>query len=279
MKKIFSLFAAVLMAGSMMANSFQLTFVEGTTEGSDVTTSWVATSDLTDIFATGSDMVDSLKVVSKVYGARPGCGSKFGTSSAAGELTFSVNVKIDSVVLSAAMYGASEGGDGYVIGNDTVTLSAGNKVFENHTWIPAAETHEISIKQVKAAKGRFYLNGITVYYTAGEPQPEPTYNYYLVGTLSENGWDQTKAMPMAGDSIVRHMAAGTYEFKVLPTLGSWDGALGYANVDLECSSENVRQSGENVQLILHEAGDVKIKVVAGWMCVTGVFGEPVAADW
>lgn len=105
-----------------------------------------------------------------------------------------------------------------------------------------------------------------------------TINYWLVGPAAENGWDQTKAMPMPGDSIVRHLAAGTYEFKVLTQEASWTGALGYADLNAEASSANVFGS-DNVCFELENEGDVIIKVVEGQIVVLGTFKEQVVADY
>ena len=99
--------------------------------------------------------------------------------------------------------------------------------------------------------------------------------YYLVGTATENGWDQTKATLMQDDEITRTLKAGTYEFKVLPTLGSWSGALGYSDVNAECSSEGYQNNGGNVKVTLKEDGDLTVKIVDKKICVTGAFGEAV----
>lgn len=113
--------------------------------------------------------------------------------------------------------------------------------------------------------------------TGGDPtpDPEPTYNYYLVGTAAENGWNEGQAMPMVDDQIVRSLAAGVYEFKILTTLGEWDGALGYSDVNEECSSEGYKNNNGNVKIVLAKAGDVTIKVVKGKICVTGEIGGTV----
>lgn len=109
--------------------------------------------------------------------------------------------------------------------------------------------------------------------------PAPaTINYWLVGTAAKNGWDETAAMPLAGDSIVRHLTAGIYQFKVLVAEASWTGALGYANLNTTASSANVFGS-DNVCFELENEGDVTIKVVEGQIVVLGTFKEQVAYDY
>ena len=100
---------------------------------------------------------------------------KFGTSSIAGTLKFALkNMSIDSVIVKAAMYGESEGGDGFSVNGTAFTLSAGNKVFENVKYVPAGEITALEIVQTKAAKGRFYITAITVYPKEGGVTPPAT---------------------------------------------------------------------------------------------------------
>lgn len=157
---------------------------------------------------------------------------------------------------------------------DTVlTTEGGFKKFV-YTYSYAEPGKFFNIKDDLA--GALYIDSIYVTY---EQKEEPaTINYWLVGTAAENGWDQTAAMPMPGDSIVRHLAAGTYEFKVLTQEASWTGALGYANLNAEASSPNVFGS-DNVAFELENEGDATIKVVDGQIVVLGNFKEQVQADY
>ena len=76
---------------------------------------------------------------------------------------------MDSIVISAAKYGDTEGADGFKVfivnQTDTAffTLSAGNKTFENCVWKPAGEVTTIRINQTTAANQRFYVKSITIY--------------------------------------------------------------------------------------------------------------------
>jgi len=104
---------------------------------------------------------------------------KFGTQSGAGELAFALanETEVDSIVIRAAMYSDSEGGDGFSVNGTAFTLSRGNKKFEDKVWKPTGKVSSIDIVQTKASKGRFYLTSITIYpKTQGggdDPQPEP----------------------------------------------------------------------------------------------------------
>lgn len=97
---------------------------------------------------------------------------KFGTSSAAGTLKFALkDMNVDSIIFRAAMYGDSEGGEGFTVNGTSFTLSRGNKKFENLKYVPAGEITALEIVQNKANKGRFYMTSITVYPKAETPQP------------------------------------------------------------------------------------------------------------
>lgn len=108
--------------------------------------------------------------------------------------------------------------------------------------------------------------------------------YYLVGTLAENGWTAESATEIPDEGLVRSVAAGTYEFKVLTTLGSWDDALNYTNVNAECSSEGYEDGdNHNIKVVLANDGDVTVKVVDGQICVSVALNEVVEpvfeCDW
>ena len=129
------------------------------------------------------------KYKDKVTGDSVFSNIKFGTSSAIGELKFALkNMNVDSVIFRAAMYGDSEGGEGFSVNGTAFALSAGNKKFEDLKYVPAGEIAFLDIVQTKANKGRFYLTSITVYPKSGETPVEPTLanGYYLIG---QNGWD------------------------------------------------------------------------------------------
>lgn len=185
MKKIFSFLAAVLFAGSMMAAPYTLTFNYFNNTGSDKSDAETTLAGLFDAASMAYVDAEAPFTINKVYLGRKykdqATGDsifsniKFGTSSIAGTLKFALkNMSIDSVIVKAAMYGASEGGDGFSVNGTPFTLSAGNKVFENVKYVPAGEITALEIVQTKAAKGRFYITAITVYPKEGGVTPPAT---------------------------------------------------------------------------------------------------------
>lgn len=100
---------------------------------------------------------------------------------------------------------------------------------------------------------------------------ETTTNYYVVG--SENligtgkGWNPDKASQMTNTDGVysitfsKKAASTKYEFKILPTLGSWKGQIGHSsNVSSGSSGVKVdgNNNGGNIEFTLSEQSDVTI---------------------
>ncbi|HCI60064.1 MAG TPA: hypothetical protein DE313_04555 [Ruminococcus sp.] len=100
---------------------------------------------------------------------------------------------------------------------------------------------------------------------------ETTTNYYVVG--SENligtgkGWNPDKASQMTNTDGVysitfsKKAASTKYEFKILPTLGSWVGQIGHSsNVSSGSSGVKVdgNNNGGNIEFTLSEQSDVTI---------------------
>ncbi|MBR6118471.1 MAG: hypothetical protein IKQ11_06425, partial [Paludibacteraceae bacterium] len=174
MRKLFSFIAAVLFAGSMMANPYTLTFNYYDNTGSDKSSAETTLDGLFDaasmnyVDATADFTIDKVylgrKYKDKVSGDSIFSNIKFGSSSAVGTLKFALkDMAVDSVIFRAAMYGDSEGSDGFSVNGTAFTLSAGNKSFENLKYVPAGDITALEIVQTKASKGRFYLTSITVY--------------------------------------------------------------------------------------------------------------------
>lgn len=173
MKKTITFVAALLLCVGAFAESYTLNFVETSSD-----------SDGSNVYSKGNNPTEYIKNVfgdttyiasidtrDNVYPARKGCGAKFGTSSKKGILAFTLAnpTEVDSIVISAAKYGDTEGADGFKVfivnQTDTAffTLSAGNKTFENCVWKPAGEVKTIRINQTTAANQRFYVKNITIY--------------------------------------------------------------------------------------------------------------------
>lgn len=183
MKKFFSFFAALLFAGSMMAaEPYTLKFNYFDNAGSDKSTAETKLSGLFDaaslayLDTTAATTLENVYLGRKYKDAASGdsifSNIKFGTSSKAGTLKFALkNMAVDSVVFRAAMYGKSEGTDGFTVNGTAFTLSAGNKVFENVTYVPSGNITALEIVQAKASSGRFYMTSITVYPKSGVVPP------------------------------------------------------------------------------------------------------------
>ena len=169
MKKTITFVAALLLCVGAFAEPYTLNFVEWSQTNEDDSTIYV--KGVETIFgAEALVYVDAINTRDNVYPARIGCGAKFGTQSKKGILAFTLAnpTEVDSIVISAAKYGDTEGADGFKVfivnQTDTAffTLSAGNKTFENCVWKPAGEVKTIRINQTTAAQ-RFYVKSITIY--------------------------------------------------------------------------------------------------------------------
>lgn len=246
--------------------------------------------------ANGS-LIDSLQnaagfvtctATSNAYGGRIGYGCKLGSGKATGDFTLALvePALYDSIVVYASSYSATEGSLS-INGGDAIDLTDGgvsNKVLRNIVYIP---TDTVKTFSVATTAKRAYVKSITFYPKAVTPEPEPvvTPNYYLIGSF--NNWNLATSLPFATekDTIVVNWAAGTYTFKVVTpqiidgTDVNWTSALGASQVDPECSSEGVETDGTNVKVTLANDGEVKINFVAGYLCITGEFGEVVITGW
>lgn len=123
--------------------------------------------------------------------------------------------------------------------------------------------------------GKYYYDGS--WYTRAElEKPVGKATYFLIGSF--NNWKLDTALPMYDDEITVEWAAGAYEFKVVKDR-SWDGALGYSDVDAECSDGGYEQAGTNVKVVLAEDGEVIVAVTAeGKLCLTGDFGGTIVVS-
>ena len=110
---------------------------------------------------------------------------------------------------------------------------------------------------------------------------QPTINYYLIGSDSVIGaWAGANAVAMVGDSAVVTLPAGVCEFKIVPSDWNWENALTFADLDNACSSDGIMSGDQgNIKVNMAAAGELKVKVVAGKLCVTGNFVVSVAASY
>lgn len=173
MKKTITFVAALLLCVGAFAESYTLNFVETSSD-----------SDGSNVYSKGNNPTEYIKNVfgdttyiasidtrDNVYPARKGCGAKFGGETKAGFIAFTLAnpTEVDSIVISAAKYGDTEGADGFKVfivnQKDTAffPLSAGKRKFENCVWKPEGEVTTIRINQTTAAKQRFYVKSFTIY--------------------------------------------------------------------------------------------------------------------
>ena len=193
---------------------------------------------------------------------------KLGSSSATGELKFTLAkpTQVDSIVFRAAMYSATEGGDGFKVNGENYTLSAGKLVFENKVWTPEGEVATIDLVQNKANKGRFFLTSITVYPKKAAPEPPaPAAKFYVTGDttfLSDAGYPGLSWNPDAIKSItdtIKLAVKEGVEYKLKVTLdGSWNTVKGYS--DLTTKPEGVTTDNDN-NIIFKLAGDSVITII------------------
>ena len=262
MRKLFSFIAAVLFAGSMMANPYTLTFNYYDNAGSDKSSAETTLDGLFDaasmnyVDATADFTIDKVylgrKYKDKVSGDSIFSNVKFGSSSAAGTLKFALkDMAVDSVIFRAAMYGDSEGSDGFSVNGTAFTLSAGNKTFENLKYVPAGDITALEIVQTKASKGRFYLTSITVYPKQGgvtPPAPEDTWTVAGEPTTAfGSSWtpsDASNDMVKQEDGSYKwertglELGAGTIKFKVVKN-HAWDEAYPAQNYELAIAEAGI----------------------------------------
>ena len=177
MKKLFSLFAAVLFAGSMMADSYTITFKDNGAGSSDATTSLTSTN-VADYVAEGADYVSAVAVSGKVYNGQEGYGLKFGNSSNPGSVTLTLATAVTptSIVMNASPWSATEGA-GLLQDSVYETKSTGAKgTFADFAYEYDGATQVTTIIVGTSTK-RGYVKSITVNYgevTPVEPETIPT---------------------------------------------------------------------------------------------------------
>ena len=171
MKKIFSIFAAVLFAGSMMADSFTISFKDAGAGQGDSNTSLTSTT-VADYVAAGADYVSAVAVSGKVYNGQDGYGLKFGNSSNPGSitLTLAASVTPTSIVMNASPWSATEG-SGLLQDSIFATKSTGAKgTFADFTYVYDGATAVTTIVVGTSAK-RGYVKSITINCEGGEVVP------------------------------------------------------------------------------------------------------------
>lgn len=169
MKKLFSLLAAVLFAGSMMAGSYTITFKDsGTGKDGSNTISTVET-----IISEGGANVSAIATATNVYNASTGRGIKLGKAKAAGELvmTLAQEVKATSIVVNVRKYSDTE--KAFTIQGKEFTAGDGEDAAGvTYTYENATAITSISLGSLK----RIYITSVTVNFE-GELAPAAVANY------------------------------------------------------------------------------------------------------
>lgn len=250
--------------------AFKLTF-NGTGEaGKDASAALAA--EVEAIFdAASAPYVASVQEATKVYAGRPidddNSSLKFGTSSAAGSLAFTLAtpVEVDSIIVNAAQYGnnAAE----VTVNGVKFDLTAGNKVPTDCKLVANGEISQITIEQTGSE--RIYLRYITVYAkTSPTPPTPPTPVTLPVVALAGgmNGWSADANILVAAEdslsaSVKVALEAGDVEFKIVSD-GKWlslngedpDGLYSFHRDWTTASHVNVID-GRNFKLTADVAGD------------------------
>ena len=174
MKKLFSLFAAVLFAGSMMADSYTITFKDNGAGSADATSSLTSTN-VADYVAEGADYVSAVAVSGKVYNGQEGYGLKFGNSSNPGSITLTLAAAVTptSIVMNASPWSGTEV-SGLLQDSVYETKSTGAKgSFADFTYNYDGAT-EVTTIIVGTSVKRGYVKSVTVNYEGGGVTPPAT---------------------------------------------------------------------------------------------------------
>ena len=245
MRKLFSFIAAVLFAGSMMADSYTISFKETGTD-SDSNTGLTSTTPA-DYIATGAEYVTSVAATGKVYNARTGRGLKFGNSSNPGAvtLTLAAPVQATSIVVQARAYNDTEKS---LKIQDKEDYQATTTVAEyTYTY---AEATEISTITVGTASKRGYVVSVTVNYGGGVTPPTPEDTWTVAGeptTAFGSSWtpsDASNDMVKQEDGSYKwertglELGAGTIKFKVVKN-HAWDEAYPAQNYELAIAEAGI----------------------------------------
>ena len=261
--------------------AFKLTF-NGTGEA-DKDASAAYGAEVEAIFdAASAPYVASVETATKVYAGRPiaddNSSLKFGTTSAAGSLAFTLAtpVEVDSIIVNATQYGnkAAE----VTVNGTKFDLTAGNKVPTDCKITPEGKVSAITIEQTGSE--RIYLRYITVYAKTSPTPGKEGYALLVNGTdlidlthgEEYEGYDQwfvEGAALKAGDVVKVH----SYE-----TEASW--AIGILN---PASSKHVANSEDG--LVFDQDGEytiyLKLKFEADEIYVAPLAdegGDPVLTD-
>ncbi|MBQ2608486.1 MAG: fibronectin type III domain-containing protein [Paludibacteraceae bacterium] len=280
MKKIFSLLAAVLFAGAMMADSYTIEFKDNGTS-SDGTSSMTSTT-VADYIATGAEYVSAIEATGKVYNAQTGYGLKFGNSSNPGAvtLTLATPVKPTSIVMNASQWGNTEGSG--LLQDSTIDMTAGGGKgsFNDYTYAYDGNT-EITTIVVGTKTKRGFVKSVTVYYEGGVTPPV---------TLTEPA--AAPAAPTYPANQVKAVYSATYNADC--GFGEWGSGTAYTQetVGKKYVTTNLGYFGlefaehlncakmEKLHLDVWVAADASIRIVPIWGgAEQGIVKNLVGQQW
>ena len=247
--KTFLLLCA-LVVGSTCAwateKSYTLTFkTSGTTN--DGSTAWGTSSKVSDVLTAGGDYVSSISAVSNVYPGRDGRGAKFGSSSKAGNITFALSndgkVKATKVVIKGGAYIASGKAEAAAVkvNNGTAvdfdqTVTTYTEEDITYNFPTATDITSLTLTQVTANKGRFYVVSVTVYYEEDAAEGETA-----TWTL-----DPTSASVMAGQSTTLQLTT------------NYDGTLNFQSNDTDVATVSYNSTTKVITVTGVAAGTTTI---------------------
>ena len=189
--------------------------------GKDASTAFAA--DVAAIFdAASAPYVESVETATKVFAGRPiaddNSSVKFGTSSAAGSLAFTLAqaIEVDSIIVNATQYGNNAAK--ITVNGTEFDLTAGNKVPQDSKITPEGAVSVITIAQ--SGTERIYLRNIRVYpKNQGGDTPEEIVLPVVKLAGSLTSWSEPALMVNAEDSlsasVTLNLGIDNYQLKVV----------------------------------------------------------------
>lgn len=237
MKKLLTTLCAILMAAVLFAE--------------DITTETLR-------FVPGVWASDGAKIAAWVWGNNVEAGWTSFFTDEGDTLSTTINAQADSLI--------------FVRFNSSVTEPTWEGE-ENYIWNSTDNKAIDHQSLVYAITGWNSSEWVTTGSGSTDPETGAQTTYYLIGSDPAIGaWEGASSVAMIGDSAVVSLQVGDCEFKVVPNDWDWSYALGFGQVNTDCSSGDVSAGGnDNVKVSLTTAGEIKVKVVDGKLCVTGDF--------
>ena len=245
---------------------FTLKF-NGTGEsGKDASAAFAA--DVAAIFdAASAPYVESVETATKVYAGRPiaddNSSVKFGSSSAAGSLAFTLAqaIEVDSIIVNATQYGNNAAK--ITVNGTEFDLTAGNKVPQDSKITPEGAVSVITIAQ--SGTERIYLRNIRVYpKNQGGDTPEEIVLPVVKLAGSLTSWSEPALMVNAEDSlsasVTLNLGIDHYQLKVVSD-DNWlskagDGDLYTMHRDWNHVDHlDLINTGDNIKLITDVEGE------------------------